>query len=84
LSLIFHCLQGVPLSTPASLGNLLHVISSLAMKGSTIMGELPHFSDWTASTDMVDLIYVTTSSVVSIWVVNTDSLALHCAGLRTR
>ncbi|GJN09808.1 hypothetical protein PR202_ga27848 [Eleusine coracana subsp. coracana] len=44
--------MGLPLFTPESLGNLLHVISNLAMKGSVIIGELPHFPDWTASTDM--------------------------------
>lgn len=46
-------LQGLPLFTPASLENLLLVISNLAMKGSIFIGELPHFSDWTAPMDMV-------------------------------
>ncbi|TVU39836.1 hypothetical protein EJB05_13277, partial [Eragrostis curvula] len=45
-------LQGLPLFTLASLGDLLLVISNLAMKQSVIIGELPHFSDWTAPMDM--------------------------------
>lgn len=45
-------LQGLPLPTTSSLENLLLVISNLAMKGSIFIGELPHFPDCTAPTDM--------------------------------
>ncbi|KAF8690576.1 hypothetical protein HU200_040943 [Digitaria exilis] len=45
-------LQGLPLPTTMSLENLLHVISSLAMKGSIFIGELPHLPDRPSSKDM--------------------------------
>ncbi|KAJ1288747.1 hypothetical protein BS78_02G112000 [Paspalum vaginatum] len=45
-------LQGLPLPTITSLENLFVVISNLAMKGSIFIGELPHFPDCTAPTDM--------------------------------
>ncbi|KAL5677300.1 hypothetical protein ACJX0J_013431, partial [Zea mays] len=45
-------LQGLPLSTTTSLEHLLLLISNLAMKGSIVIGELPHFTDCTAPMDM--------------------------------
>ncbi|WVZ62552.1 hypothetical protein U9M48_012291 [Paspalum notatum var. saurae] len=45
-------LQGLPLPTITSFEKLLLVISNLAMKGSIFIGELPHFPDCTAPTDM--------------------------------
>nr|CAB3456199.1 unnamed protein product [Digitaria exilis] len=44
-------LQGLPLPTTTSLENLLLVISSLAMKGSMFVGELPHLPDRPSSMD---------------------------------
>ncbi|PNT76777.1 hypothetical protein BRADI_1g53360v3 [Brachypodium distachyon] len=45
-------LQGLPLFTSTSLENLLLVVSNLATKGSIFMGEVPHFPDCTAASDL--------------------------------
>ncbi|XP_073009520.1 O-methyltransferase 1, chloroplastic [Typha latifolia] len=45
-------LQGLPLLTLTSLKDLLLVVSSLAMKGSIFLGELPGLLDGTASGNM--------------------------------
>ncbi|KAG8081078.1 hypothetical protein GUJ93_ZPchr0007g5690 [Zizania palustris] len=45
-------LQGLPLFTFASLEDLLLIISSLAMKGSIFIGEVPRFPQWRGAADM--------------------------------
>ncbi|XP_020089844.1 uncharacterized protein LOC109711291 isoform X3 [Ananas comosus] len=58
-------LQGLPLSTLASLNDLLLVISSLAMKGSIFLGELPaclegnKFEDKTAKKERLEKLFMT-------------------------
>nr|CAD1829967.1 unnamed protein product [Ananas comosus var. bracteatus] len=66
------CLLGLPLSTLASLNDLLLVISSLAMKGSIFLGELPaclegnKFEDKTAKKERLEKLFMTYGFRVSV------------------